>query len=814
MRALINDIKYAFRQLRKNPGSTSVAVLSLALGIGANTAIFSLLNAVMLRSLPVPRAQELRVIDFEAEGYSFSSFYGGNGSRSFPYPAYASFRDQAKGFKELFAFSCLYNITAVSPIGARTTNGLMVSGNFFSGYGAQALIGRTITPEDDKPEAAPVAVITYRAWERYFGADPYAIGSTVALNKTVFTIVGVLPQSYVAPIIGDPADFYVPLVAAQPQLKPGWSPASTEHWWVQIVARRDLETNEIQARDSLNLLFNQFLETSRDSLTQPKILLKDGKCGLGGWQTAEPLWVLQALVALILFIACANLASLLLARGASRRHELAVRAAMGAKRRHLMRQSFVESLLLSICGAGIGLLFSLWIKTGLLRFFIAQETDLHLDVPMDIRVLAFTLVVAAMTTFLCGIIPALQAACVQPLAGLKDNRTQAAPRLRIGKALIAIQMALSMLLVLGTGLLVQTLIHLHRVDPGFDVENLLVFRVNPGQAGYKDQDLLGFYEQTRQTLAGIPGTRSVAFSSTCLLSGGMESGGFDIPGRSDLTRFQRQAHMLMVSDNFLKTMGIHLLSGRHFNASDNPNTGRVVIVNETFARTFFPQEDVLGKRFKRGENEYQIIGLCRDAAYANLRDTVPPTLYFPSAQHPRGRMTFAVRSVVPPMSLVSTVRSRLAQIDRNIPLEEVTTQQQVIKESVSSERLFSILCGILSCLALSLCCIGLYGLMTYNVTRRTSEMGIRMAFGARPWDVACPILCEALVLAATGVAIGLPLALAVTQLMRSVFFGIKPYDPLTVTGSVALLLAIAVLAAWIPARRAAKTDPMEALRYE
>jgi predicted permease len=814
MRPLINDIKYAFRQLRKNPGFTSIAVLSLAFGIGANTAIFSLINAVMLQSLPVPRAQELRVIDFEAEGYSYSSYYGGDGSHTFPYPAYASFRDNAKGFKEVFAFSRLNNVTAVSPVGARTTDGIMVSGNFFSGYGAQALIGRILTPGDDKPEAAPVAVITYRAWERYFGAEPNAIGSTVALNKTVFTIVGVLPRSYVAPIIGYSADFYVPLVAAQPQLKPGWSPASTEHWWVQIMARRDLETNEIQARDSLGLLFNQFLETSRDSLTQPKILLKDGKCGLGGWQTAQPLWVLQALVALILFIACANLASLLLARGASRRHELAVRAAMGAGRRHLMRQSFVESLLLSICGAGIGLLFSLWIKTGLLRFFLAQEIDLHLDVPMDIRVLAFTLGVAAVTTFLCGIIPALHAACVQPLAGLKNNRTQAAPRLRIGKALIAVQMALSMLLVLGTGLLVQTLIHLHRVDPGFDVENLLIFRVNPGQAGYKNQDLQGFYEQTRQTLAGIPGTRSVAFSSICLLSSGMESGGFDIPGRSDLTRFQRQAHMLMVSDNFLKTMGIHLLSGRHFNASDNSSTGSVAIVNETFARTFFSQEDVLGKHFKRGENEYQIIGLCRDAAYSNLRETVPPTLYFPSAQHPRGRMTFAVRSVVPPMSLVSTVRSRLARIDRNIPLEEVTTQQQVIKKSVSAERLFSILCGILTCLALSLCCIGLYGLMSYNVTRRTGEMGIRMAFGARPRDVARPILREALVLAATGAAIGLPLALAVTQLMRSVFFGIKPYDPLTVTGAVALLLAIAVLAAWIPARRAAKIDPMEALRYE
>ena len=814
MSTVINDIKYSIRQLLKSPGFTTVALVSLALGIGANTAIFSLLNAVVLRSLPVPRAGELRVIDFEAKDYSFSARYRGDGSQTFPYPAYASFRDQAQGFSDVFAFSSPHRMTAICPTEAVTTQGLMVSGNFFPGYGTDALIGRTIIPEDDRPDASLVTVITYRAWDRYFGAEPNVIGRTVDLNKAGFTIVGVLPRGYAAPIAGDPADYYVPLVAAQPQLKPGWSPASAEHWWVQIMARRDFAIPEAQALASVNSLFSQFLETSRDTMVQPRILLRDGRCGLGGETTAQPLWILQALVALVLLIACANLASLLLARGTSRRHELAIRAAIGAGRWPLIRQGFIESCLLSLAGAGLGLLFAVWIKTGLAGFFVAREVGLHINATIDAQVLVFTLAVAALTTLFCGMFPAWRAGRMQPLAGLRDNRTQTAPRQRIGKFLIATQMGLSILLVMGTGLLVQTLINLHRVDPGFDVKNLLVFRVNPEQAGYHGQDLTGFYEKTQQALIGIPGTLSVAFSDPGPLSGAMASIGFSIPGRSDLAKNQTQSHLLVVSDNFLDTMGISMLSGRPFSAVDNEGSTRVAIANVTFAQRFFAEGDVLGKHITWGKTDYQIVGLCRDAAYVNLRQTVPPTLYFPSAQYPYGGMTFMVRSVVPPMSLVSAVRQRINGIDRSIPLEDITTQEQVIKESVSMERLFAGLCSGLTCLALALSCIGLYGLMSYNVARRTGEMGIRMALGARPGDVARPILREALVLAGIGSVIGLPIALTATQCLRSIFFGIKPYDPMTVAASITLLLGVAALAASIPARRAAKIDPMEALRYE
>ncbi len=808
-----HDIKYAFRILRKKPVFTAVAVLSLAFGIGANTAIFSLLNAVLLRSLPVPNAHELRAITYEAQVQNTSFRSGGDGSETFPYPAYEIFRDNAEGFSDIFAFSILYNITTVTPIGASTANGLMVTGNYFAGYGAKTLIGRTILPEDDRPEAEPVTVITYRAWEKYFGLDPDVIGRAVTFNKNSFTIIGVLPRSHVGPTSGDPADFYVP-VAAQPQLFPYASLTSTHHWWLQIMARRTPEISQTQAEASLNLLFDQFMETTRDKMEETRVMLLDAKRGLGNQSAAQPLWALQAVVGLILLIACANLASLLLAQGAARKHEMTVRAAMGAGRWRLMRQSLTESLVLSLAGACLGLMIAMWIKMALVNFLAGIEEGPNVIVNIDARVLAFTIAIAGVTTILCGLIPAWHSGRVNPSAGLKESSTQAAPRLRLGKILVATQVGLSMLLVFGTGLLIQTLVNLRGVDPGFDVENLLLFGLNPGNAGYDEQDRISYYNNASETIAGIPGSRSVAFSSMGLLSGGMQGSSISIPGRNDLSDRPLGAHRLTVSDSFFETMGIPLLCGRNFNASDTQGAVRTAIVNETFARSFFPDSEALGQSFKIVRTEYQIIGLCRDVYYTHLRQDIPPTMYLSHRQHPSGRMTFEVRSALPAMSLVPAVRKLLTSIDRDIPMENIDTQQQVIKNLIREEQLFTILCGSLTLLAIVLSCIGLYGLMAYNVARRTSEVGIRLALGARPQDVAWPILREALILAVLGIAIGLPVALAMSRLIRSTLFGIKPHDPVTIVGSVILLLSVAVLAAWIPARRAAKTDPMEALRYE
>jgi len=822
MTTLFNDTKYALRQLIKSPGFTAVAVLSLALGIGANTTIFSFLNAVLFRSLPVRNPHQLREISCAGNNVK-TSFYSGGGAGStrsgkhtfdsFPYPVYETFRDQASGFSDVFAFSQLHSLTAVTPFGAHTTGGMLVSGNFFSGYGASTLIGRPLTPEDDRPEANPVAVITYQAWQRYYGLDPDVLGRTVALNRNSFTIVGVLPRAYVAPALGDPVHFYLPM-AAQSQLRPDFPLTSDIHWWLQIMARRSPGVKEAQAQASLAVLFDRFLQSSPDSMDQPEILMADASHGLLSQRRsmAGPLWAMQAAVGLVLLIACVNLAGLMLARGAARRHEMAVRAAIGAGRWRLIRQSLTESLVLSLGGAALGLVFAAWIKMAILGFLSGIGDNPGFDIRTDATVLAFTLATAFVVTFLFGLIPAWRAGRTNPSIGLQKAAGRAAPRLRLGKVLVAAQVGLSVLLVMAAGLFLQSLVNIYRVDTGFNIENLLVFRVNPAQAGYRDQELVGYYERVRQAIGDLPGVRSVSLSSLTLLRGSYASWAIEIDGRPSDQHLQ--SAQLVVNDGFFPDMGISLLSGREFTPSDRQGSAPVAVVNEAFSQSFFPDERCLGKTFRVGGTQYQIVGLCSDAKYNDVRRDVPPIMCFPYRQASPQRMTFAVRSILPAMSLVPAVRRLITNIDQNIPMEEVSTQKQVVKNAIMSERLFAGLCGTLAMLALALSCIGLYGLMAYSVARRTGELGIRMALGARPQDVARPVLREALVLAAIGVAVGMPAALLLTRLARSVFFGIEPHDPATIFGSIITLLAVALLAAWIPARRAAKTDPIEALRYE
>jgi predicted permease len=831
MGTILQDIRYGFRQLRKSPGFTIVAVLSLALGIGVNTTIFSLLNAVWMRSLPVRDPHQLRIVNWSGYNVELSHWTGGaadaDGGRgrsgaqihnSFPYPLYRDFKEQVAGCSDVFAFFGLNGLTVIGPKGAKTTDAMMVSGDFFEGYGAKALIGRTTSPGDESPEAEPVAVITYRFWEKEYNLDSGVIGQMVTINGYQFTIIGVMPRAYCGPQIGDMAQIYVPM-SAQPLLHNHHPLDARDHWWVNIMVRLKPKTDESQVTATMEGLFVQTLSAPSQGsrMDDPHILLVDGSRGLLGMrkQIALGLTVLMLAVGLVLIIACANLAGLLLARGAARRQELTIRAAMGAGRARLIRQLLTESLILSLVGAGLGLLLAIWIEVILLGFVPDTLESFHLSIGTDLRVLLFTLGAAVVTSLLFGLLPALRVTRVDLCSGLKGQRTLGVPGLHLGKVLVAAQVSLSVLLVVGTGLLLQTLINLHQTELGFSTDRILVFGVNPSQAGYKDANSVKFYDQVEANISGLPGVRSVALSSDSLLGGRRAGWGFSIPGRSQQENQDMMADTLNVSEAFFQTMGIPLLRGRAFEHTDTLSQPSVVIINEAFVRTYFPNEDPLNQSIRMGNNKfYQIVGLCADAKYERVQRDVEPTLYFSHRQATPGAMFFEVRTAGDPLTLVPAVRKIVADLDRTIPLENVSTQLQLFKTSITSERIFTYLCGSLALLGILLSCIGLYGLLAFMVNRRTNEIGVRLALGARPCDIAWPVIRNALWLAGFGLMVGIPVALVFVRVLRSVLFGVNLYDPITIVLSVVIVLLVAALAAWIPARRAAKIDPMEALRYE
>jgi predicted permease len=812
--------------LCKSPGFTAIAVLSLALGIGANTAIFSMINGILYKSLPVRDSHELRVINWTCDGIHnplemrIQGLYGltkpGKHSHgSFPYFAYLDFVRQTQGFSDLFALSDGGYSVTINAGGVPTSAiARMVSGNFFRGYGAPVLIGRSIIPEDDRRDAPPVAVLTYPFWKRIFGLDPQVIGRTLTVGKTGFTIIGVLPRHYIGPLAGQSrTDFYVPLTALRQLLRERWLDED-DTWWVQMMGRLAPGADEAQIQASLEPLFSHIVNRSGVEMDRPGILLQKGYQGIlrSRRRVAENLLPLQIVVGLVLLIACTNLAGLLLARGAARQHEMAVRAAMGAGRWRLIRQSLTECMILSLGGVCLGLLFSVWTRGAVSGFRIGPLSNRHFNSQIDANVLMFALGVGVVTTLLSGLFPAWRAGKTSPLTGLKDAGSCSAPRLRLGKVLVTAQVGLSVLFVVVGGLLCRTLINLYRTDPGFDTENLLLVPIDPGKSLSPLRDKQLFFDSVRQKIAGIPGVRSIALSNTTLTGGHGWSPKVSIPGRPD--KRPRESIALSVSEGYFATMGINLLSGRDFRVTDTEDSQRVVIVNEEFGRLCFPDENPLGQFIMIDDEEHRIMGLCSNHKYCGLRRSITPTLYRPHSQYELSSMTCMIRSVLRPLSLVPAVRKAVAEIDKNLPLEGITTQKLAIKESARLERLFTLLFGSFALLGLVLSCIGLYGLMAYNVARRTGEMGIRKALGARPWDVARPILREALTLTAIGVAIGLPVALALSRLMWAVLYGIEPHDPVTVIGTIVIMLTVAALAAWIPARRAAKVDPMVALRYE
>ena len=830
MTTIVHDVRYGLRMLVKSPGFTTVAVLSLALGIGANTAIFSLLDAILLKSLPVRNPQALRVLTWVGDIQPANASYcrltttpaGQTAANVFTYPTYCEFRDRSAGQAEVFAFSEFSQFASLAVLArgqASTAHGLMVSGNFFHGLGVSALLGQTITPEHDQPQAEPVAVISHAAWQRLFGLDPDVIGQTVMLNRNSFTVIGVLPRGFTGLVAGYRSDFYVPL-ASQPLMRPDCPLASSNHWWVQVMARLAPGVEDRQVRASLDVLFNQTAQRySSNASPKPlgtRIVVEDGSGGpLAARQyLTKSLGLLMGMVGVILLVACVNLAGLLLARGTARQHEMAVRVALGAGRWRLVRQSLTESLLIALAGAGLGLFLASWGKA--ILFHLLWPSNVEIDLRSDYRVFGFALVVSVVAALLFGLLPALRSAGVSPMSSLKGRSTLGGPRLSLGRVLVSIQVGLSVILLVGAGLFARTLVNLYRIDTGFRTENLLVFKLDASKAGYHDASLVNYYEQVRASLSALPGVQAVANSNLRLLTGWMNNSVALVPGRADAPETRVPFLGLTVSDSFLSTMAIPLLVGRDFNAGDTEDATKVVIVNRTLAREAFAEANPIGKVLTINSRDYQIVGLCGDFTYASLKKAPEPTVFYPCRQQPGTlrAMHYEVRTALDPMSLVPGIRSAIAGLDRNIPLEDIKTQAIQLDESISRERCFAWLASALGLLAVLLTCLGLYGLMAYNVSHRTGEIGLRMAVGAGPWDVARPILREAVLLAAAGLAVGIPVSLGLTQLIRANLYGVGPHDSVTLVGVVVLLTGVAVLAAWIPARRAAKVDPMVALRHE
>ncbi len=867
MRTLLQDLRYGARMLLKQKGLTAIAVLSLALGIGANTALFSVVDAMLLKKLPVRDPDRLALFkSFAPRDFSPGS-YTGNSTRdpvtgervmtSFPYQSFAQFREHPGALSDVIAFGNVgLNVNADGQ--ADVARGQAVSGNYYAGLGVRAIIGRTITDDDDRASASPVAVLSHRYWQRRFNGDPSVVGRQINLNNIAFTVIGVTSPGFEGTMqAGSTQDVTIP-IAWEPQIyierdRSNMNGAGV--WWLRIMGRLKPGATLEQARTQLEGAFHQSVvehRTARQTQARadggnpikaleqkdyPRLALEPG--GQGEMNTrqyyAPSLYMLLGVVGLVLLIACANVANLLLARAASRRKEIGVRLALGASRWRLVRQLLTESALLAVLGGVSGILFAVWIKDGLLAVDDWGGQGMRaLDPQLDWRVLGFTLALSLMTGIIFGIVPALRATRVDLAPALKDTArgSSSASRSLLARSLVVTQVALSLLLLVGAGLFLRTLLNLQRVEPGFNTRNLLLFGVQPGLIGYKDDKLGQLYQQMVERIEAVPGVQAVTFSRMTLLAQGTSSrsvflrGALSAPPDAEgRIKSSGDGYIHHVRENFLEAMGIPLLAGRALKPQDDASAPKVVVVNQTFANKYFPDENPIGQRFTfdtKKPEEIEIVGLARDAKYARQRDEIPPTVYISWRQELRAMSgaTFEVRTAGDPNAAIAVVRQAVGGVDGSLPLNNIKTQTEQAEETLRMERLFARLMSLFGLLAQQLASIGLYGVMAYSVSQRTNEIGIRMALGASQESVLKMVLRQGMVLTLLGVALGLAGAYVLTKYLESLMnlnrmlYGVRVSDPLTYGVIAVLLTLVALVACYVPARRATKVDPMVALRYE
>jgi predicted permease len=833
---MFQDLRYGLRMLLKTPGFTLAAALSLALGIGANTAIFSLIDAVLLKSLPVQEPEKLLLF---GKGEDVG-WIGGFPNRSwdvFSYPFYREVRRHNQVFSDVAAtLSMTWSVH-----GAVNTSGAsgemvqigvqLVSGSYFSTLGVHAGLGRVITDADDQVAGAhPVAVLSHDWWESQLGGDTAVIGRTVTIDKVAYTIIGVAPREFFGTTVGQAPDMWIPL-AMQAQLPPGhWKGREDEdHQELYLIARLKNGVSAEQASAEVNLLFKQSLQERAGAQASTE-RLQDiqrayieltpagrGKSALRG-KFSFSLQVLMAVVGIVLLIACANLANLLLARATARQKEFAVRMALGAGRARLVRQLLTESVLLASLGATAGI-FLAWRLSHLLVLMASTGLrPLPLDVTPNARILGFTLLSSLLSALVFGTAPALRAARIEPNSSLKVGKgsAQSASRSRFGKALVVAQVALSLLLLVGAGLFVRTLINLQNLPSGFNQQNVMLFYVDTTTTDYKGAQLNALLREVEERVKATPGVQSASFSAYFFNQGAWTSSMFTRD--QNLPEGQRGlVSNKAVGQDYFTTMGIRLLQGRVFGPQDTDKSQQVAVISETTAQRFFPNSSPIGRRFGRlpeRSEQFEIIGVVKDVKDMSLTEEWRPIAYFPYSQSGEPMSNLVVRYSGSPEAVIQQARQAIREVSRNLPIDGVMSLSEHISRSLAQQRLVARLAAFFGMFALSLACIGLYGVLSYAVARRTNEIGIRMALGARRRDVVWLVLREALTLVVAGVVIGLLASLAATRTASTMLFGLEPNDPSTIVAATLLLLAVAALAGYMPARRAARVDPMAALREE
>ena len=820
METLFQDLRYAFRMLLKGPGFTAVAVLALALGIGANSAIFSVVNGVVLRALPYKDPESLMMVWSRRPLLQALAVAG---SQEFPVSAadFTDWRDQNQVFEQIAAFhSQPFNITGAGE--PESLGGVRASANLFSLLGIEAKLGRTFLAEEDQPGAGHVVIISHGLWERRFGSDPNMIGQKLALNDEPYTVVGVMPPGFQFPRKGEmpagyqfprQADLYTPLA---------WTPnqiGNRGRNFVAVIARLKPGVTVAQASADMDAIAERLKQQYPQFNANKEVFIVPLHQQVVG-KVRTALLVLLGAVGFVLLIACANVANLLLARAASRQKEIAIRTALGASRSRVIRQLLTESMLLSLTGGTLGLLLSMWGVDLLMAISPANLPRVD-TISVDVRVFAFTLAVSLLTGIIFGLVPAIQASKPDVNEALKEGgRASSVGHNRFRSVLVVSEVALSLVLLIGAGLMIRSFVHLLNSSPGLKPENVLTLDVGLPRTKYTGPQQAAFFQQVIERLKSLPGVQSAGAVYPLPLSGAEEGMGFGIEGRAALAPGEvYNAGPRWVSPDYFNVMGIPLLRGRELTERDGSDSPRVVVINEAMAARYFPDEEPIGKRVAFDQvndkpNWREIVGVVGDVKHSALDSDPKPEMYFPFTQFPIFFMTFVVRTPGDPLNLVAAARSEVLAVKNDQPISNVHTMEELLSNSVAQRRFNMLLLSIFAGVALLLAAVGSYGVMSYSVAQRTHELGVRMALGAQTSHVLALVVKQGMTLALAGVGIGLAAAFGLTRILASLLYGVSATDPLTFSVIALLLASVALLACYLPARRATKVDPMIALRYE